>query len=352
MRTIRIVPWLAVLCACASARAAEESLGQCAGIDDAERRLECYDELAGRVPAEPVPSAGEPPPAVVEKAAVAGDFVQSRPRPGSDASALAVKWELDDDTRNGVLRFRTHRPNYFLLARYTDNPNFQPASPTLGSVDLSDLRYTEAKFQLSFKTKLAQGLFDDRIDIWAAYSQQSHWQIYAPSAPFRETNYEPEVLALLRVKQDLLGLTLRMINIGFVHQSNGRGGALSRSWNRVYVQFGVERGDFSMLVRPWWRLPERESPGVPDNNPDIVDFIGRGDALLLWRLGGHSFGLLLRSNLSTDTHRGAAQLDWRFPLHRNLKGYVQFFAGYGESLVDYNWRQNTLGIGISLSDWL
>ena len=47
---------------------------------------------------------------------------------------------------------------------------------------------------------------------------------------------------------------------------------------------------------------------------------------------------------STDT--------WSFPIQGRLKGYVKITTGYGEILIDYNWRQNTIGAGFLLVDWL
>ena len=47
---------------------------------------------------------------------------------------------------------------------------------------------------------------------------------------------------------------------------------------------------------------------------------------------------------STDT--------WSFPIQGRLKGDVKITTGYGEILIDYNWRQNTIGAGILLVDWL
>ena len=329
-----------------------QSLEPCKEIADDRARLECYDRASGRLAKPSVPPRGladEPIPE--DKPTKAGDFVGGGNNDGSGDSRLGFKWELDDDTRFGVLRFRTHKPNYFLPVSYNGDPNETPYSPGLGPSPTSDLRDIEAKFQLSFKTKIIEGALRDRI-VWAAYTQQSNWQLYSPSAPFRETNYEPEVMALLHTDWNLLGLRLRFINFGFVHQSNGRGGAQSRSWNRLYAQFGLERGGFALLVRPWFRLSENIARGVPDNNPDILHYYGHGDLTLFYRpeSSGHSYAAVVRQNFHSG--KGSVQIDWRFPLYRNLKGYLQLFNGYGESLIDYNYRESVFGLGISLSDWM
>ena len=66
------------------------------------------------------------------------------------------------------------------------------------------------------------------------------------------------------------------------------------------------------------------------------------------------FSIMSRNNLESGFQRGALQLSWSFPLFKwpYLKGYVQYFTGYGESLIDYDHYVNTIGFGLSLTDCL
>lgn len=189
----------------------------------------------------------------------------------------------------------------------------------------------------------------DNLDLWFGYTITSFWQAYngTISSPFRETNYEPEAMLVLRTNYELAGFRGRFINLGMAHQSNGRGETLSRSWNRVYAQFGFERDNLAVMIRPWVRIPERNRS---DDNPDIEDYLGHGDVLAVYRKGRNAYSLLLRNNLKSSDNRGALKLNWSFPLYGRLKGYVQYFNGYGESLVDYNHKQQSLGFGVSLTE--
>ena len=263
---------------------------------------------------------------------------------------MGTRWELDEGTQQGLFSIRPHKQNYLLPARYTTDVNNQPSSPTQGTLPQSlGAINTEVKFQFSLKVKALE--IKDRLDLWIAYTQLSFFQMYnkSISAPFRENNYEPELMSVIHTDYNLFGLTGRFINLGLVHQSNGRGDPLSRSWNRVYAQFGFERDGFGLLVRPWYRIRE---DWTEDNNPDITNFLGYGDLVATYQWRRHMFSLLLRSNVNFWNFHGAAQFDWSFPLYHHLRGYVQIFTGYGESLIDYNHYQTTIGAGFLLFDWM
>ncbi|HET7125755.1 MAG TPA: phospholipase A [Lysobacter sp.] len=267
-------------------------------------------------------------------------------------SLLDSRWELAKGSKLGTWNFRAYKPVYLLPAFWSSNPNVMPHSPNPDNTvsQPQDLSSIEAKFQLSFKTKAFENVFGDNGDIWMAYTQGSHWQVYdaGDSRPFRETNYEPEVLLVFRNSYSLLGWKGRMAAVGLNHQSNGRADPLSRSWNRVMFNVGLDRDNWSVMLRPWYRIPE----GSNDDNPDIEDYMGRGDVTVVRVAGDNEFSLMARHSLrGGDRSHGALQFDWGFPITRQLRGHLQVFDGYGESMIDYNHKATYVGFGVSLLEW-
>ena len=57
-------------------------------------------------------------------------------------------------------------------------------------------------------------------------------------------------------------------------------------------------------------------------------------------------------SLQTRKNRSGTEYDRSFPLNKRLKGLVQYYNGYGESLIDYNVRTRRLGVGVLVADWL
>lgn len=321
---------------------------QCASIEPDAARLRCYD---GNFRAKPAPSE---PTSVVSVPALPTSQVTPEVS-ATSASAMGARWELDPGTRHGTFTFRPHRQNYVLAYTHTNAVNTAPYQPSLDALAAAGvipstsvpLDANEAKFQLSFKVKAWEDIVPGRLDLWFGYTQQSFWQVYNGniSSPFRESNYEPEAMLALRTDTELFGWRWRYLTLGLLHQSNGRPAPLSRSWNRIYAEFGLERGPFAVSVRPWYRINESTEK---DDNPDIVNYLGHGDVTATYKAGGHQFGLLARYNASSGN--GGAQLDWSFPLYGALRGYAQVFSGYGYNLLDYNHKQTVVGIGVLLTD--
>ena len=378
MHTSRARPVLLLaLTGCSAAALAQESITTpaspqaCFALDSDAARLSCYDRALGRTPAdtraadaaasaaqqtlkEAKASAKElDQPLPPRNELFAHDDLASAVANAGRGSMLDSRWELAKDSKLGLFQLRAYKPVYLLPAFWTDKPNRMPHSPNPANTvtEAEELDNTELKFQLSFKTKVAENLFGDNGDIWVGYTQSSHWQAYNSeiSRPFRETNYEPEAMLVFRNGYSLFGWNGRMTGISLNHQSNGRSDPLSRSWNRVILNVGLDRDNWAIMLRPWYRIPEKAKD---DNNPDIEDYTGRGDATLVYNRNGHEFSVTARHSLrGGDRSHGSVQLDYGFPLNRLLRGHVQVFDGYGESMIDYNHRSTYIGVGISLLEW-
>jgi phospholipase A1/A2 len=265
-------------------------------------------------------------------------------------SALDKRLKEAEAHRTSAWVIEPHRPSYVLPVSYVEDPSEKLEGKLPDGTELDEI---EIKFQFSFRLSLAEDLMGGNGDLFFAYTQVSVWQAYNfdNSAPFRDTNYEPEMFLAFDTDYDVLGLHGRLVSLGLVHQSNGRGNEeISRSWNRLYANIVMERGNFALSLKPWYRIPENDED---DNNPDIEDYMGYGELRAAYKYGEHVFATMLRNNLKfPDENRSGVELDWSFPLYKNIKGYVQYFYGYGETLLDYNECDQRIGAGFLLADWL
>jgi phospholipase A1 len=273
------------------------------------------------------------------------------------STQLLLGQENDSINKQKSFRIRAYKPIYFLF-NHTNNVNTYPRSINpLNTVEQRQyLDDTELKFQLSFKAKVTRirKIWSKSInaDIYIAYTQTSRWQIFNSelSRPFRETNYEPEFFVNIPFDSNADSWKGVFWGFGFNHQSNGRSLPFSRSWNRFIFQLGLERDHYFILLKPWLRIKEEITE---DDNPDIEDYIGRFELTSGFNKGDHSISLALRHSLKTGSKsRGSFKVNYAYRAFGYLKLNAQIFTGYGESLLDYNHRQTTFGLGISLVDWL
>jgi phospholipase A1 len=355
---------LGLALAALGANAASADIRACARIAEDAPRLACYDALALR---ETPPARATTGSDAERIGAAAGDArgnatsarnangIDAAPGddPATDAAAhFATAWELDPALRRGTFRLVRHRPLY-ALAHATDRVNGDPRSPTRPTAPGTaiDLQNGDAKLQVSFKTKLVEDVAGTGADLWFGYTQQSFWQAANSrfSSPFRESNYEPEAILVRPMPFAVGPVRGAYAALALDHQSNGQGGALSRSWNRLVGDIAVTSGPFTLQVRPWLRIDT--STGADDDNPDILDYVGRGELVAAYRAGRHVVTLRGRHSLRTgERAHGSAQLDWANRLAGALNAHVQLFTGFGESLIDYNHRQTAVGVGVSFLD--
>ncbi|WP_114921756.1 phospholipase A [Neisseria elongata] len=366
----------AVAAALPAGAVANDAALQCTLLQDNALRLACYDKVfAAQLPPEQPLSEheadGKPQLDVVQsvrqsignkEATLVFDTPEGQAEPSqelADAAAaytpLSQMYDLDANDPHGILTVREHNPMYLMPVWYNSSPNYAPSSPTRGVAlqeRFSDQKRIETKMQVSFKSKIAEDLFKSRADLWFGYTQKSDWQIYNQgrrSAPFRNTDYEPEIFITQPVKSRLpWGGRLRMLGVGFAHQSNGQSRPESRSWNKVYAMAGMEWGKLTVIPRVWMRL--FDSSGEDNDNPDLTKYLGYGDVKLQYRLNDkHNFSTTLRYNPKSGY--GAAEAAYTFPIKGKLQGVVRGFHGYGESLIDYNHKQSGIGFGLMFNGW-
>ncbi len=235
-------------------------------------------------------------------------------------------------------RFHPYEPMYAVIG--TDQPN--------------------ARFQFSFQYQILnpEGPWVSHLPflsgLYLGYTQTGLWDLEGESKPFTDTNYRPEIawstdelswLSLPGVKQTGL-------QMGIQHESNGRDGLDSRSVNLAYLRPVFHFGDSEGLH---WQFAPKVYAYLPDreDNPDISDYRGYCDLGLTvgWKEGFQAAAI---GRIGSSGEYGSIQIDLSYPLRAMGDGnfdlflQVQWFSGYGESLITYDQYTDALRIGVGL----
>ncbi len=214
-----------------------------------------------------------------------------------------------------------------------------------------------AKFQFSFKYKLldfTELSRERRVrTLQFAYTQRSLWDIQAVSSPFYDTSYMPELIfESLAPKPEKLDTWFTWLGYqaAFKHESNGRDGTFSRSLNLAYVRpvfaFGKLDGWHLLVIPELYAYLD-----TLENNPDLKDYRGNGQLRLVFgRNDGPSLMATLWAGQGFE-HR-SMQLDFTVPIRSKLLNFetyllIQYFDGYGESLLAYRNKSETARAGFS-----
>lgn len=222
---------------------------------------------------------------------------------------------------------------------YKDNYLISGTNFSGGKIDKNN---SDIKFQVSLWHRLFNSISPLNIYMFITYSQKSFWDIYRRSAPFSDNNYNPGIGVGHNFIQNnkIVGLALFQVE----HESNGRDSIASRSWNK-FTLTGIRRinKNFSLQAKIW--VPFL----VAKENRNILNYNGIGhiattyvsDNARLWC----SFLVTKRGgwNFNANFQIEAA---WKLFPRDNQYLFLQFYNGYGESLLKYNEFKHSLRLGI------
>lgn len=200
---------------------------------------------------------------------------------------------------------------------------------------------SDIKFQVSLRHRLYRNLLPYKVYVFLTYSQKSFWDIYRNSAPFSETNYNP---TLGFGRNFITGGRIGGIGmVQFEHESNGRDSIWSRSWNRITLT-GIYHLSQNYAIQAKLWIPMI----VSQYNKDITRYSGIGHlggiytndddrlscSILMVKRGGWNFNA-----------NWQLQVAYRLFRRDNQFLFLQFYNGYGESLIHYNNFRRYVRIG-------
>lgn len=245
-----------------------------------------------------------------------------------------------------------HKRNYLMPIAYnrkTHNELYSDLVSALGPLAPTEPFYQdiEAEMQISFFVPLLADVFNTGWDFLFAYTFHSYWQVYnsAWSKPFRENNYNPELFVRRNLKSSWLkkSFMVSVMDVGFMHESNGQIQLLSRSWDRVFARMHMLNEHLSAIVTIWYRIPDNPEK---DDNSNIYRYYGYGELTLQKSLGAHTIDLKV-----PFSERPGLEINYSYPWKDYGRFFVNLRQGYAHSLIEYDKEIQRIGVGITLESY-
>lgn len=234
-----------------------------------------------------------------------------------------------------MLAIHAYHDNYILpyyLTIYPDQSAYAGSTP-----DNQTVMDNEVKGQISIYLPLIQW---DRWSLNASYTQKAFWQMYAKSPWFRETNYNPQLFVTYAF-DDAFSLDL-----GIDHESNGRGGTMERSWNRVFGTMNYHTTHLSLESEFWYVPVKNEALDSSDPNAPMENYLGNEKNTVGYTAGNWTTKFSVE-NLEHIEHTSITVSE-AYQITDDVALYAQYFYGYGQSLIEYNHLTHGMGVGIKL----
>lgn len=206
----------------------------------------------------------------------------------------------------------------------------------------SDAYNSDAKFQVSIRQRLTNSVLPFKTHFYLTYTQKAFWDVFRESFPFRDLNFNPG----LGLGKPLIynNRFLGMLSLEFEHESNGKDGDASRSWNKITFGAMLTFNDnWALQSKAWIPIVDGE------NNKHITSYSGLGLIALSYMSPKSKYNASV-----VLTKRAGAFFDGNILVNFSVRLFsddnqylfLEYYNGYGESMLQFDQYRQRIRVGI------
>lgn len=224
--------------------------------------------------------------------------------------------------------FGLYKDNYFIFG--------PPIGPRIAKDN------TNIKFQISIAQRLTRSTLPGGTYLFLFYTQKCFWNVLEKSMPMTDLNFNPGIG--LTKPLFVRGRFVGKVNLIAEHESNGRDGTASRSWNRISLGGSIVIDPQVTVHGKFW-IPIIDS----GENRDILDYCGIYQMGASYTTLNERFGMavtLVKRRGWKLNYNTILELNYRIFPRDNQYIFMQYYNGYGEGLLAFREHHSQLRVGI------